>query len=156
MIDALEWVGPWNDTALGFHRIADYYYGPGFHEGGPALELIINKKAYESLPLELKVLVKGACATENMLMCSEYYANNMNAIRELRKNPKLHVLPYPDDILKAFFDTSREVVADTAKLGDINRRIYESYDNFRKGSMNMSKVTEYAFMKGRYLSEPDA
>jgi len=28
-IDATEWVGPWNDYYLGFHREAPYYYGPG-------------------------------------------------------------------------------------------------------------------------------
>jgi len=30
-IDATEWVGPWNDLAMGFYQVTKYYYWPGFH-----------------------------------------------------------------------------------------------------------------------------
>jgi TRAP-type mannitol/chloroaromatic compound transport system substrate-binding protein len=29
VIDATEWVGPYNDLAFGFHQVAKYYYYPG-------------------------------------------------------------------------------------------------------------------------------
>ncbi len=153
VIDALEWVGPWNDMALGFHRIAKYYYGPGFHEGGPVLEFMINKDAFEELPEDLQLIVKGACATENQLMHSQYFANNVRAFQQLQQVEGLQILPYPDDVLKAFFETSEETLADTANIGDINRRIYESFSKFRKGSMDMGRVMEYGYLKGRYLTE---
>ncbi|MEJ6773496.1 MAG: TRAP transporter substrate-binding protein, partial [Porticoccaceae bacterium] len=38
VIDATEWVGPYNDLAFGFHQVAKYYYYPGWHEPGPILE----------------------------------------------------------------------------------------------------------------------
>ena len=50
VIDATEWVGPYNDLALALHTAAKYYYYPGWHEPGPTLEAIINKDAWESLP----------------------------------------------------------------------------------------------------------
>ena len=31
-IDAVEWVGPYNDLAFGFQQVAKYYYYPGWHE----------------------------------------------------------------------------------------------------------------------------
>ena len=37
VIDATEWVGPYNDLAFGFHQVAKYYYYPGWHEPGPTL-----------------------------------------------------------------------------------------------------------------------
>ena len=49
-IDASEWVAPYNDLAFGLHKAAKYYYYPGWHEPGPALELIVRKEAFESLP----------------------------------------------------------------------------------------------------------
>ncbi len=150
VIDALEWVGPWNDMALGFHRIADYYYGPGFQEGGPTLELILNKQAYEDLPIDLKRVVKLACACENQLMESEYFYNNLKAYEALQKVESLTIAQYPEDIQKAMFGMAQDVLADTAKLGDINKRIYESYSSFRTSAMEMEKVTEYGFMQGRY------
>ena len=33
-IDAAEWVGPYDDEKLGFHKVAPYYYYPGWWEGG--------------------------------------------------------------------------------------------------------------------------
>ena len=30
-IDAVEWVGPYNDLAFGFQQVAKYYYYPGWH-----------------------------------------------------------------------------------------------------------------------------
>ena len=32
-IDASEWVGPYDDEKLGFHKVAQYYYYPGWWEG---------------------------------------------------------------------------------------------------------------------------
>lgn len=149
VIDATEWVGPWNDIALGFHKVAKYYYGPAFQEGGPTLELMINRQAFLALPEDLQRIIKIACATENMLMLSEFQANNLRAYHELRKDGSVKIQPYPDEILKAFFKTSEEVVASTAELGAINRRIYESYAAFRKTAMDYAPVSEYGFMRAR-------
>ena len=49
VIDALEWVGPYNDRILGFHQVAKYYYYPGWHEPGSVLEFIVNKDSLEAL-----------------------------------------------------------------------------------------------------------
>lgn len=149
VIDALEWVGPWNDMALGFHRIAKYYYGPGFHEPGTMLELIINKEAFEELPKDLQLIVKGACATENMLMAAEYQANNVRSLQELQKVETLEILTFPYDVLEAFFRVSNEVVAGTANDDAMGKKIYESWSAYRKTAMDLSDVTDYAFMRGR-------
>ena len=53
VIDAAEWVGPYNDLALGLHEVAKYYYYPGWHEPGSMLELIINKDSFEALPPDI-------------------------------------------------------------------------------------------------------
>ena len=34
VIDAAEWVSPYNDLAFGFQNIAKYYYYPGWQEPG--------------------------------------------------------------------------------------------------------------------------
>src|SRR5690606_28795988 len=49
-IDATEWVGPYNDVAFGLHQAARYYYYPGWQEPGPAMEIFVNQRAWESLP----------------------------------------------------------------------------------------------------------
>jgi TRAP-type mannitol/chloroaromatic compound transport system substrate-binding protein len=55
-VDAAEFIGPWNDQAFGLYRVAKYYYQPGWHEVGPTAELLVNRRAWESLPTDLRAL----------------------------------------------------------------------------------------------------
>ena len=57
VIDATEWVGPLHGLRFGFFKAAKYYYYPGWHEPGTYLEYFFNKKAYESLPVDLQQIV---------------------------------------------------------------------------------------------------
>ena len=41
-IDAAEWVGPYDDEKLGFHKVAPYYYYPGWWEGGTTQHFMFN------------------------------------------------------------------------------------------------------------------
>lgn len=149
VIDALEWVGAWNDLALGFHRVANYYYGPAFQEGGPTLELMVNKKAFEALPKELQLVVRCACATENELMTAEYHANNIRAFHALKYKYNVDIRRYPEAILKALFETSQEVVAEVANEGALEKKIFESYNKYRKYSIDMGNTAERAFLNAR-------
>lgn len=103
LIDALEWIGPWNDLALGFYKAAPYYYGPGLHEAGATLECMINRTAYEGLSRELQRVIKTACAVENQLMQSQYYANNLRAYSKMRDELKVDIRRFPDDFQQQFF-----------------------------------------------------
>ena len=49
-IDAAEWVGPYDDEKLGFHKIAKHYYYPGWWEGGPQLSFYVNQASWKALP----------------------------------------------------------------------------------------------------------
>jgi len=149
VIDALEWVGPWNDMSLGFHRVSKYYYGPAFQEGGPTLELMINKKAFDELPEDLQQIVKVCCAAENDVMTAEYHANNIRGFQALKNQHGVDIRRYPDDVMEAFFKMSEQVVASVAEEGDIEKRIFESYNTYRKYSVEMSPFSEMAFMQAR-------
>ncbi len=149
VIDALEWVGPWNDMSLGFHRVSKYYYGPAFHEGGPQLELMVNKKAYETLPKDLQHVIKVACAVENAAMLAEYHANNIQAFEVLKKREKVDIRLFPEEILREFFKISAEVVAEVGGESALSRKIYDSYSAYRRASMDMTPFTELGFLKAR-------
>ena len=61
-------------SAAALLAVADYYYYPGWHEPGSTLEIIINKDAYESLPQDLKAVIKYAARAANQEMLDEYTA----------------------------------------------------------------------------------
>ena len=102
VIDATEWVGPYNDLAFGFHQVAKYYYYPGWHEPGPTLELIINKQAYEGLPEDLQAIVEVAARAANQDMLDEYTARNNSALVELVETHGVQVKKLPDDVIDRF------------------------------------------------------
>ena len=75
-IDATEWVGPWNDYYLGFHREAPYYYGPGFHEPGASLAVGMNLRVWDGLTLGEQQIIKAACESVNHTSLGEFTYQN--------------------------------------------------------------------------------
>jgi TRAP-type mannitol/chloroaromatic compound transport system substrate-binding protein len=149
VVDALDWVGAWNDMSLGLHRVSKYYYGNAFAEGGSTLELMVNKKAFDGLPKELQQIVKVACSAENDILTAEFNANNIRAFHSLKYEHKVDIRSYPDSVSKALYKASEEVVANVANEGEIEKRIYYSYEQYRKYTLEMSPYSEMGFMQRR-------
>ena len=99
MVDAAEWIGPYNDLTFGFHQVADFYYYPGWHEPGATLEIIINKDAYIELPSDLRAIVKYAARAVNQDMLDEYTANSYRALEELVEKHDIELRRLPEDVL---------------------------------------------------------
>ena len=57
-IDAAEWVGPYDDEKLGFQKVAQYYYYPGFWEGGPTVHAFFNLEKYNALPKNYQAIAR--------------------------------------------------------------------------------------------------
>ena len=62
VLDAAEYSIPAFDKTLGIWEICKYVMLPGIHQPGTQIELIVNKKAYEALPDDLKQALEGAVA----------------------------------------------------------------------------------------------
>ena len=149
VIDATEWVGPYNDLAFGFHQVAKYYYYPGWHEPGPILELIVNKDAYTSLPKDLQAIVEGAARAVNQDMLDEYTARNNSALVELVETHGVDVRKLPDDVVAELRRLSAEVVEELAEDTEISRRIAESVKAFQKQAMTYHEISEEAYYRAR-------
>lgn len=150
-LDATEWVGPYNDLAFGFYKVAKYYYYPGWHEPGSTMEAIINAKAFDALPGDLQEIVLTACKAANMDMLSEYTARNNQALDVLVNKHKVKVLPLPDEVLKKLRGISDAVVAELAAKDPMSKKIHASVMQFRDQVMPWSKLSEQAFLRARML-----
>ena len=151
VIDATEWVGPWNDLAFGFHKVAKFYYGPGFHEPSAALEVIVDSAKFDALPREFQAAVEYACMAENGYMLSEFTAANSAAQAVLTRRYKVNISPFPADVVQAAYSAAADVVAETASEGDLERRIYESWSIFRREAMARAPYAEHGYMNDRAL-----
>jgi len=149
VIDAVEWVSPYNDLAFGFHQVGKHYYYPGWQEPGPTLELLINKKAWESLPDDLKLMVEVAARAINQDMLDLYTARNNEALTELVEKHGVDVRPLPDEVLKRLRELTDEVLSELAASDPMAARAYESQKAFLKGVGKYHEISEEAIYKAR-------
>jgi TRAP-type mannitol/chloroaromatic compound transport system substrate-binding protein len=150
-IDATEWVGPYHDERLGLYRAAKYYYYPGWHEPGPVLELIVNKKAFDSLSNDLKKIVETAAASSNIWMLSQFEANNLAALKKLKQEHNVEVYAFPDDVMKALHAYTKEVLQEESAKDATFKRVYQHYQSFMDDNDGWNALSEAAYQKARAL-----
>ena len=148
-IDATEWVGPYNDVAMGLHQAARYYYYPGWQEPGPTLEAIVNREAWNSLPEDLQRVVEVACQAANMDMISEYMARNAASLRQLEADPNVEILSFPPEVLQTLKTLTYQVVEDLAANDPLVARVWDSYRSFLQESERYQLISEHAFLETR-------
>jgi len=150
-IDAAEWVGPYNDIALGLHKAARYYYYPGWHEPGPMLQLTINIDAWSSLPEDLQEIVASVCQAINLDMMTDYTAGNAAALERLKEDPNVELRRLPDDVLRLLRQYSREAIEKMSAGDEFAARIQASFDKFQSMAIPYHEITELAYLNGRSL-----
>ena len=149
VIDATEWVGPYNDLTFGFHQAAKYYYYPGWHEPGPMLELLINMDAWNSLPKHLQVIIETATKAVNQDTLDEYLARNNQALTELIEVHGVELRKLPDDVIEEFRAISNEILRDLAKEDEVIAKGYDSYIEFKNNVTEYHKISEDSFIEAR-------
>jgi TRAP-type mannitol/chloroaromatic compound transport system substrate-binding protein len=143
-IDAAEWVGPYDDEKLGFHKVAKYYYYPGWWEGSATLHNFINLDKWESLPPAYKSLFKSASALANEWMLTRYDAENPAALKRLVASGAL-VRPFSQPVLDACFKAANQIYADTSATNPEFKKVYERLAEFRGDEYLWWQVAEHTF-----------
>lgn len=149
VIDATEWVGPYNDLALGLHTAARYYYYPGWHEPGAAIETLINAEAWASLPDDLKVMVETAAQASSDDMLSEFTMRNAQALQTLIDEHDVQLRAFPPDVLAALKEASIDVVRNSAAGDPLSERILASQREHALLLEAYHDITERAYMNAR-------
>ncbi len=143
-LDACEWVGPYDDEKLGFHKVAQNYYYPGWWEGGAMLHNFINIEKWNSLPKSYQSLIQTASGLANTTMQAKYDAANPAAIKRLLAGgAKLQ--PFSQPIMQACYKAANEVYAETnAKNADF-KKVHDSIMAYRRDAYQWWSVAEYSF-----------
>jgi len=127
-LDAAEFVGPYNDLALGFHQICKNYYFPSFVEPGLATELVVNKSKFQALPEDLQEIVKACSQAAYDDVASDMYANDPRALQTLVSEHGVTVRQFPEEILEAGAKAAAEILTDIRTNGDeLTKKVAESY-----------------------------
>lgn len=149
VIDATEWVGPFNDLAFGFQDIAKYYYYPGWQEPNAVIELMVNKEAYESLPSDLQKIVEVAARAANQDTLDEYTARNRASLNALVSEHGVELRRLPDGVLDAYRQHAHTVLDQLAEDDELSSRIVASYKEFLNGVGEWHAISEVAYSEAR-------
>jgi TRAP-type mannitol/chloroaromatic compound transport system substrate-binding protein len=143
-IDAAEWVGPYDDEKLGFHKVAPYYYYPGWWEGGTALHFLINQAKWNELPKNYQAIVIAAAGFANVEMTGRYDARNPGALKRLIA-AGTQLRPFPQPVMEACLKASNEVNAETAATNADYKKVLDSMQAFRNDEVLWWQVAEYTY-----------
>ena len=148
-IDATEWISPYNDIAFGLHKVAKYYYYPGWHEPGTTLECLVNLDAFKDLPPDLQYVVMNACRSANADLAAEFTAQNAFSLERLKTEGTVQIKPLPDDVLRSLRQHADEVIRDMASKDANAKKVYQSFADFRKQAGSWQEVSEMAYYNAR-------
>src|SRR5262249_3406897 len=143
-IDAAEWVGPYDDEKLGFHKVAQYYYYPGWWEGGPVLHNFINIAKWNELPKSYQSIVQSASHVANTMMHARYDAANPAALKRLVA-AGAQLRAFPPAVLDACFKAASELYNETAAGNPEFKTVYDAVVAFRTDQYLWWQVAEYGF-----------
>ncbi|MGL5446952.1 MAG: TRAP transporter substrate-binding protein [Rhabdaerophilum sp.] len=143
-IDAVEFVGPYDDEKLGFNRVAKFYYYPGFWEGGAMLHLCVNLEQWNRLPKAYQAVLQQACESANNWMLAKYDAVNAPAMKRLvSRGTELRAFPVP--VLDAAYDAAKAVYAEMAAQNPAFAKGLESVNAYLGEVIPWWKIGEFSY-----------
>ena len=149
VIDAVEWVGPYNDRTLGLMEVAEYYYYPGWHEPGAMLEFTVNQAAFDRLPGDLQAIVEGAARATNQDMLDEFTARNNESLTTLLEDHSTKLRPLPDDVMDVLHSNAVIALEQLKKDDPMAQKISASYEAFLDGVRTYHEISERAYLNAR-------
>jgi TRAP-type mannitol/chloroaromatic compound transport system substrate-binding protein len=129
-IDAVEYIGPYDDEKLGFHKVAKRYYVPGWQEGGTIFHFMANLAKWNELPSSYKRVIEIAAQAATTSMMALYDAKNPEALIRLVRDG-VTISLFPHEVLERFHGAAesyyKEIIATNANFA----KIYAAQKEFR-------------------------
>ncbi len=98
-VDAVFGITPAADRALGLGRGASHTYWPAWNHQGGLLDLVINRKAWESLDARQRATLRALCEA-NLAEGLAAAENQIGALKEMQKSG-FKARPWPPAVLDA-------------------------------------------------------
>nr|WP_280114161.1 twin-arginine translocation signal domain-containing protein [Bosea sp. LC85] len=144
VLDAVEFVGPYDDEKLGFAKVAPYYYYPGFWDGSAELSFFINLEKWNSLPPAYQKVLRTCAMAAGHDMQAKYDALNPAALKRLIAGGA-QLRPLPNDILKASYKITKDLYAEMSAANPNFKKIYDHLWAFQQDSLRYWSISDFSF-----------
>jgi TRAP-type mannitol/chloroaromatic compound transport system substrate-binding protein len=150
-LDAAEFVGPYNDLALGFYQVCKHYYTSSFVEPGLATEVVVDKAKYQALPSNLQAIIRDCAQAEYDNVAADFAANDPRAMATLVKEHGVTLHPaFPDDILEAGAKAAKEVLQEILASNDaLTARTARSFVDALNVMRTRTEGTDMRYLEAR-------
>jgi TRAP-type mannitol/chloroaromatic compound transport system substrate-binding protein len=142
-LDAVEWVGPYDDEKLGFHKVAKHYYAPGVLELGASLTVLVNRDAWNELPVPYRAALESACSDASIDLLAKYDARNIQALKRLSASG-VKVSFWPNEVMKAMQQATDEALKENAEKSESFAKVLANWRQFRDDQILWSSVNDGA------------
>lgn len=143
-IDAVEWLGPYDDEKLGLNKVAPFYYYPAWWEGAANTTLFVNLDQWNALPRSYKAAIRTAAAEATHWMVARYDTRNADALRRLLA-AGTQLRPFPREVMEACWREAMALEAELAARSAEFRRIHEPWAKARDDMRQWFRVAELSF-----------
>jgi TRAP-type mannitol/chloroaromatic compound transport system substrate-binding protein len=145
VIDAAEFVGPYQDRILGLHTAAKFYHTSGWHEPSTTGELLISKSAWESLPEDLQMIVRMACQAACLESLTWSESVNGEALTDLITNHGVTAAPLPPAVISALREATLDTLETEANADPLVRKVHDSYMAFKANHDAWARISEVSW-----------
>jgi TRAP-type mannitol/chloroaromatic compound transport system substrate-binding protein len=151
-IDAVEWIGPYEDEQLGLHKATSFYYAPGWWEPNSLDSVYVNKTEWEKLPQSYQTILKTAVLEAQVRVWSEYEMRNSEALERLLAGGT-KILTYSPEILQTARQTAFALYEERANENETFREIYQQWNDFRRKIQKWHQTNELSYANFTFNSE---
>jgi TRAP-type mannitol/chloroaromatic compound transport system substrate-binding protein len=144
VIDAVEYIGPYDDEKLGFNRVAKYYYTPGWQEGGTLFHALANTEKWNALPAVYKKAVEVAAQATTTTMMAHYDTKNPEALLRLVASGTTVSL-FPQEVIESIYAAAQEHYAGLIASNEQFAKIYNSQKEFRDRNYSYHQVADFQY-----------
>ena len=125
-IDAAEWAAPYDDFKFGLHKVAPYYYAPGWWEPQATIMVFVNKAKWDELTPQYKAVLEAAATATWTSHLAWNDKLNSDGLRELVK-AGAQVRFFSKEILDAAYDASFKLFDELAQKSPAFAKIYPAW-----------------------------
>ena len=105
-------------------------------------ELMINKKAWESLPADLQAIVRSCAQACNLDSHAWSEANNADALTDLVTNEGVIAQTLPDDVVMQLKTLTEEVLAEKSASDPLTKKVHDHFMAFRDKHRSWASISE--------------
>jgi TRAP-type mannitol/chloroaromatic compound transport system substrate-binding protein len=142
VIDAAEFVGPYQDRRLGLHQAAKFYHTTGWHEPATTGELLISKPAWDALPDDLKMIVQQACQAATLESVTWSEAVNGEALEDLIENEGVQASVLPQEVVERLREATADTLSTHAGADPLVQKVHDSYMGFKAKHDRWAGISE--------------